>query len=917
MTRKNFVLVSYTTYADKSIDEEEYIQFRMNREKVAGENFREGCMEVAFELWTEQMILSRLQRRFPPLSGEAISEFDRYSDDSRIVMSAEVFLNLGGTTDMLVRPKHLLRAFFCLFCKIIYFIGGIRHMDKKYDFQKTENEIRKLWEDEEIYKYQNGKDKKIFSIDTPPPTVSGRLHIGHVFSYTQAEMIARFKRMQGYDVFYPFGFDDNGLPTERLVEKDEKIHANMLPRSEFRVKCMTTIEKYEREFKDLWKSLGLSVDWNLQYQTISDLSQKISQKSFIELAKNHKAYRKESPVLWCTECQTSIAQAELETKECQTKFNYLNFWTSIGNLLIATTRPELLAGCVCIFVHPDDSRYKKYIGKTAKVPLYDFEVPVLAEESVSMEKGTGAVMCATFGDSTDIEWYQKHHLPYKKIIMPNGRISEEVAFIGGMKIRKAREYIIEVLQEKDLLAKQEEINHMVAIHERCGNDVEFIPSGQWYIDVLSEKDRFLKAADEINWHPAHMKNRYKIWVENLKWDWCISRQRYFGVPFPVWYCKKCKEPVFASEEQLPVNPLETNPLYPCDCGCNEFVPEQAVFDTWATSSVTTLINGKYEEENEIMGEIFPMSMRCQAHEIIRTWAFYSIVKSLYHTGKIPWKDIMISGFVLAKPGEKISKSKNNASNSPINLIKTHSADAVRYWAANSKLGTDTFFSEDELKISKRFINKLYNAAKFVIMQLENFQKPSDFDETKLLPVDYWMLQRVNETTIRAAELLEDYEIGQARHEIDNLFWKDFCDYYIEIVKERLYQPEKHGEEQRYSGQIAVYHTFLGILKLYAIYTPYVTEYIYQDFYRKFEKEISLHQMIWETKKVNRIYLEFGEHLKNIIFDVRKYKTEKQMSMKDTIPELIITCPKKYREFYKKSEKDIKACTGAEKIIIRN
>ena len=790
-------------------------------------------------------------------------------------------------------------------------------MDKKYNFLEVEKELEKMWEENEVYKYQNGKEKKIFSIDTPPPTVSGKLHIGHVFSYTQAEMIARFKRMQGYDVFYPFGFDDNGLPTERLVERDEKVQAGLLPRSEFRSKCMNTIKKYEGEFKALWKRLGFSVDWNLEYQTVSDLSQKISQKSFIELAKKKKAYMKTSPVLWCTKCRTSIAQAELEAKESETTFNYLNFKTPSGDLLIATTRPELLAGCVCIFVHPEDARYQKYIGQKAIVPLYDFEIPILTDETVAMDKGTGAVMCATFGDSADVEWYHKHKLAYKEIILPDGTVREDVLFIGGMKIKNAREHVIELLDERQLLVKQEKISHMVAIHERCGNDVEFIPSKQWYIDVLSDREDFLKAADEINWYPKHMKNRYRIWVENLKWDWCISRQRYFGVPFPVWYCKNCQKPVFASEEQLPVNPLEDKPLSPCSCGCEEFTPEEAVFDTWATSSVTTLINARYGEKDDIHKDILPMGMRAQAHEIIRTWAFYSIVKSLYHIGKIPWKDIMISGFVLAKPGEKISKSKDNASNSPIELIETHSADAIRYWAANSKLGTDTFFSEDELKISKRFINKLYNAAKFCILQMEDFVKPDEDDTLELLPVDRWILQRVNETTIRAKAMLEEYEIGQARHEVDNLFWKDFCDYYIEIAKERLYQPEKHGKEQRYSGQFALYYSLLGILKLYAIYTPYVTEYIYQSFYAKYEKESSLHQTVWMTREINDIYLSFGEHLKEVIADVRKEKTEKQLSMKDTIPELIITCPRKYRDFYKKTEKDIKACTGAENIIFRS
>ncbi len=782
-------------------------------------------------------------------------------------------------------------------------------MDQKYDFQKTEKELEQMWAQQGIYKYRHGKRGPIFSIDTPPPTVSGQLHIGHVFSYTQAEMIARFKRMQGYDVFYPFGFDDNGLPTERLVERDEKIRAHMLPRSVFREKCLKTVEQYEEEFRKLWQRLGFSVDWSLQYQTISDLSQKTSQKAFIELAKSRKAYMKESPVLWCTECRTSIAQAELETRECETTFNYLSFETPLGNLPIATTRPELLAGCVCIFVHPEDSRYRRYVGLQATVPLYGFQIPVMTDEAVATDKGTGVVMCATFGDSTDMEWYQKHSLPYKKVILPDGTIQEDVAFIGGMKVANARTHIIELLREKGLLDRQETICHMVAIHERCGRDVEFIPSRQWYIDVLSEKERFLKAADEIRWHPEHMKNRYRIWVENLKWDWCISRQRYFGVPFPVWYCQSCGQPVFAQESQLPVNPLESQPLRPCSCGCDSFVPEEAVFDTWATSSITPLINARYGED------ILPMGMRSQAHEIIRTWAFYTIVRSLYHTGQIPWRDIMISGYVLAKPGEKISKSKNNASSSPMALIETHSADAIRYWAANSKLGTDTFFGVEELKIARRFLNKLYNAARFAILQLQDFTKPAEYEESELLPVDRWILQRVNETTLKATALLEDYEIGQARHEIDNLFWRDFCDNYIEIAKERLYQPEKHGAAQRYSGQIAVYYGLLGILKLYAIYTPYMTEYIYQDFYRKYEQELSLHQTLWTTGQVQEEYLAFGAHLEGVIAQVRKDKSEKQMSMKDPIPQLVISCPESLREFYERSLGDIMACTRAERIVL--
>ena len=552
----------------------------------------------------------------------------------------------------------------------------------------------------------------------------------------------------------------------------------------------------------------------------------------------------------------------------------------------------------------------------AKVPLYGFEVPILTEEEASMEKGTGAVMCATYGDTADVGWCEKHGLAYREVIRPDGRIAEHVPVIGGMKVKQARAAIIEALEQAGALARREELTHLVAVHERCGTDVEIIPSNQWYIDVLSQKQRFLDAAGEINWHPAYMKSRYRSWVENLKWDWCISRQRYFGVPFPVWYCKNCKKPVFAEADQLPVNPMEELPGKKCSCGCEEFLPETAVFDTWATSSVTPLINARYGESDDRSREILPMGMRHQAHQIIRTWAFYTIGRSLYHTGSIPWRDIMISGFVLAKPGEKISKSKNNAASSPMQLIETHSADCIRYWTAGARLGTDTFFSEEELKVSKRFLNKLYNAAKFAGMHLEDY-RPDCGETVRLLPPDLWILERVKEASGEAAAFLEEYETGLARKKVDELFWEDFCDYYIEIVKERLYQPEKHGEAERRGAQHALYHSLLGILKLYAVYIPHMTEYIYQSCFRGFEGAVSIHQLLWQQEKADELLLEFGGHLKETIGRVRKEKTEKQMSMKEAIPELVITCPGKLRKLYKQSETDIRACTNAAAIIFRS
>jgi len=773
--------------------------------------------------------------------------------------------------------------------------------------------MQDFWKENSIYSFDLESPNEIYSIDTPPPTVSGSLHIGHIFSYTQAEMIARFKRMQGYNVFYPFGFDDNGLPTERLVEKEEGIVAKNLPRSEFIKKCMATTEKYEKEFKDLWQSLGFSVDWSLQYETIDPMVQRISQKSFIRLFKEGKAYVKESPVLWCTECQTSIAQAELELKEKDTTFNYIIFKSDDEDLLVATTRPELLYGCVCLFINPEDERFRHFIGKSATVPLYNYEIPILADSKVDMDKGTGIVMCATFGDSTDAEWYQSHKLPYRKVILPDGTIDEAVPFIGGLKVKEARSIIIGLLSENGLLVETKSITHTVAVHERCGREIEIIPSKQWYIDILSNKELFLKAADEINWYPDYMKNRYTAWVENLKWDWCISRQRYFGVPFPIWYCKSCGKVIVASENRLPVNPLETNPDKPCSCGCNELIPESSVLDTWATSSVTPQINAKWGEENDISDRLLPMSLRTQAHEIIRTWAFYTIVRSLYLTGQIPWKDIMVCGFVLAKKGEKISKSKSNSELSPQKLIENHSADVLRYWAANSRLGTDTFFSIDELGIAKRFITKLWNASRFALTHLQDIDI---HEEIELMPIDRWIMERCKQTTMEAKSLLEEYEIGTARHRIDDFFWKDLCDYYLEIVKDRLYKPEIHGVLQRKSAQHALYYCMLNVLKLYAIYVPHITEYIYQNFFRQHEKCISLHRLCWDTTdKVDNELILFGEKLKDVISEARKYKTVNALSMKAEMEKIVITTEEKYVDLFRQTINDLKACCHANVIEI--
>ncbi len=817
-------------------------------------------------------------------------------------------MNLGGTANIL-RPN----------------VDGVfllqknrkeveKMLGKKYKASETEAKWKKYWDEKEIYKFDEGKSEVVFSIDTPPPTVSGKLHIGHIFSYTQAEMIARFKRMQGYNVYYPFAFDDNGLPTERLVEKDLKINAKDMSREEFTKKCYQVITGYEEEFKHLWKSLGISCDWSLCYETISPMVQRISQRSFLDLLKKKKAYREESPVLYCTNCETSIAQAEVETLEKDTTFNYIKFQCDDETLEIATTRPELLYSCQAIFIHPSDEKNKHLIGKLAKVPLYDFEVKIMADKDVDMSKGSGMVMCCTFGDSKDLEWYKRYAFEYKKTIEANGFINSEVPLIASMHIKKARKLILELLEKESLLLDKKTITHTVSIHERCSTEIEIIPSMQWFIDVLSIKKELISLADDINWYPSHMKNRYINWVENLKWDWCISRQRYFGVPLPIWYCKNCGEIKTCDESELPINPLTTSPKTSCSCGCKDFDPEKDVMDTWATSSVTPLINARWKEDNE-KEYLMPMGLRTQAHEIIRTWTFYTIVKSYYHLGQIPWKDIMLCGFVLARKGEKISKSKGNSKIEPMKLISAHSADEVRYWAASAKLGTDTTFAEEDLKISRRFITKLWNASKFSLMHLEdyNFNKPK-----KLLVQDKWILDKARRTLNELEGLLNKYEVGRARNVLDDFFWKDYCDNYLELVKDRVYKPELHGYDERLSGQYAIYNTLLIILKAYSVFTPYITEEIYHSYFTKTEKEQSIHLTKWNTADIfNYDTSGIEEIIKLILTEVRKYKSDMSMSMKDEINELSIYLTDSIKENIKEMLLDIKTTTHSRKINLIN
>jgi len=756
-----------------------------------------------------------------------------------------------------------------------------------------EEKWKKFWEKEKIYKADLSK-KKIYSIDTPPPYISGAMHMGHAFSYSQQDFIARFRRMFEGNVFYPFGTDDNGLPTERFVEKSNNIRSKSMSRAKFIELCLKTLKEMTPKFIQDYKDIGISCDYDIYYSTIDKHSQKVSQKSFIDLYKRGEVYRRAFPTLWCPDCQTSIAQAELEDKEEKSLFSTLEFSSGGKKLLISTTRPELLPACVAVFVNPKDKRYKSLIGKKAKIPLFDFEVPIISDESAKMDKGTGVLMVCSYGDKYDADAVKRHNLKAKVILEKDGRLN--FGNYKGLKVRDARKKILEDLEKAGLVIEKKDISHIVNVHDKCGFPIEFLTTEQWFIKVLDKKKDLIKQGKKIKWHPSFMYKRLENWINGLEWDWSISRERHFGVPIPIWECKKCNEIILPKDSELPVDPLQTKKK--CLKCKGEAEGETRVLDTWATSSLTPQIaSGLVKNKVEI-----PYSLRPQAHDIIRTWAFYTILRSHIDKKEIPWNNIMISGFVtLGK--DKMSKSKGTGVQ-PKDLLKEYGADALRFWAAGSKLGSDLDYQEKDLVTGKKFVTKLRNASKFVFMNLEDYKgrKPETLEK-----VDELFLDKLQLVVNSSTDYFEKYEYSKAKLIIEKFFWQDFTDNYIEIVKKRVYQGKG---SPKLSAQYTLYQSLLTILKLIAPIMPFITEDIYQEYFKKSEKDKSIHISKWpSTKKVDFKDNIFKALIK-VIVDVRTEKTKAKKSMNS---EIILTMSK---DLHKKLDlllEDLKAVTNATQI----
>jgi valyl-tRNA synthetase len=761
----------------------------------------------------------------------------------------------------------------------------------EYDHQAVEARARALWEERDVYRYDRSGDGPVFSVDTPPAYVSAaHLHVGHAMSYSQPDFIVRYRRMRGERVFYPMGFDDNGLPTERYVEQACGVRAADMPRAEFVRLCLEETRRIAVRYEDLWRRLGLSVDWSLRYSTIDERCQRTAQTAFIRLHEAGYLRRASDPILWCPEDRTALAQADVEDLERTSRLHRITFARPPGGmrggeppmpggsggssprasaapLVIATTRPELLPACVALYCHPGDPRYAQVIGTRATVPLFGYDVPVLADESVDREFGTGLMMVCTFGDSEDVLRWRRDGLALRMAVTPDGRLGELAGEFAGLLLAQARPAILAALESAGLLAGSDPVRQVVGVHERCQTPVEFQIRPQWFIAVRENADRFRARAAQLEWIPPFMRRRLEDWIDGLKWDWNITRQRHYGVPFPVWFCAGCQAPVLAREADLPVDPLASGPpVSACPaCGSSSFAGDKDVMDTWMTSSLTPQVNDGWAVSGTGSDPaLTPMSMRVQAFEIIRTWLFYSVVQSELLFDRVPWRTALISGWGLSEQGRKISKRdlERHAGQDgfnryvPDHVLAKYGADALRLWAAKGRIGSDLKYNEKDVRAGRKFVVKLWNVGRFLSLNLGSFTVTDDpyVAVADRDVVDRWLLSHLADTIDLSTKAFEDHDYMQAHQAASRMFWLVYCDRYLEMIKDRLAVPDAaldaapHGALDGAIGAASarwtLWESFRVLLGLFAPFAPFVTEHLYQRFYAPYQDAVSVHLAPW-------------------------------------------------------------------------
>jgi valyl-tRNA synthetase len=789
------------------------------------------------------------------------------------------------------------------------------------------------WEADDTYRFDRDASREgVFAIDTPPPTVSGSLHIGHVFSFTHTDLVARYQRMTGKAVFYPIGWDDNGLATERRVQNVTGVRCDpSLPsvegyqppfrgdvpkdhravpigRANFVELCHEITASDEQQFEALFRRLGLSVDWSLIYTTIGERARRVSQRAFLRNLADGQAYQQDAPTLWDIDERTAVAQAEMDDREMPGSYHKVAFHRTDGggDILIDTTRPELLPSCVAMVAHPGDERYQPLFGTTVRTPLFDVEVPILAHHLAEPDKGTGIAMICTFGDVTDVTWWRELDLPSRALIGFDGRFAadapewittdagrEYYQSMAGLNPKQAQKKVAELLRASgELLGEPRPIMHPVKFYERGTRPLEIVATRQWYIrnggrdDTL--RDLLVARGNELAWHPPYMKARYSDWVNGLKGDWLISRQRFFGVPLPVWYRLDADgqplhdEVLVPTEAELPVDPSTD-----CPAGFTEaqrgrpggFIGDPDVMDTWATSSLTPQIAADWEavDGNDLFSRVFPMDMRPQAHDIIRTWLFATMVRSNHEHSCPPWRHAAISGFILDPDRKKLAKSKGNSTVTPIDLLEQYGTDAVRYWAANGRPGVDTIYDEGQMKIGRKLGTKLLNASKFVL----GFDEPPA-GTAPTEAIDLAMLARLQGVIGEATTAFEAFDYSRALEATEQFFWW-FCDDYVELVKGRAYGLD--GAEGAASAQASLRQALHTTLRLFAPFIPFVTDEVWSWW-----QAGSVHSQSWPEDRAVNGDAALLDPVCDVLASVRRAKTEAKASQKAAVSLLVVHGP---------------------------
>ena len=757
-------------------------------------------------------------------------------------------------------------------------------MPKDYNFAEIESKWQQKWEEMGIYRYNwSDKQRMPFSIDTPPPYPSGELHMGNVLNWTYFDIVARFKRMQGYNVLFPQGWDCHGLGIEIQVEKARNIRKRDVPPDQFRAWCIELVEKYIAMMKEGILKMGASIDWTTEYKTMDPDYWRRTQLSFILLHKKGYMYQGTHPVNWCPRDETAIADAEVDHLKKEGTLHYIRFHLegSSEYLLIATSRPEFIPACVAVEVNPKDDRYNKYIGRKIAVPLMNREVTIIGEESVDPCFGTGVVQICTYGDKEDVKTVIKHKLPVIRLLTESGRISDAGCKYAGLYVNQARAAIVADLTSEGLLEKSEKIQHEVGVCDRCKAQVEILEVKQWFMKTLPLSDSVVKNAEEIPWYPDYMKARLIDWARSLDWDWVVSRQRLFATPIPVWYCKACGEVIVAAESWVPIDPrLEKPKISKCPkCAGTEFNWEVDVLDTWMDSSITCAVHAGWPDRAD-WRHLFPASMHPSGTDIIRTWAYYLMVRHLALFDERPFNSVLINGMVLGSDGRKMSKSLKNYAAAP-EVLSKHGADATRQWAAGGgATGSDIPYRAQDVEYGRRFLVKLWNVAGFASSLLADYD-PKANAKVDLQLFDKWILSKTENLTKKVTEAFEKCQFNIAVEEIRNFTWHVFCDYYIESVKDRLYCQEKKSAAKRRAAQRTLYEILYKILQLLAPITPHLTEEIYQKMYAEDKGFKSLQITLWpkvDNTLIDKTIEDEGDKVMALIENVRRKKAAQKLPL---------------------------------------